>query len=142
MCRSDELQDKVEEAVQDMLAPIKSKEQMLFQLTTQVTAFNTLYSGFNLSLPERRWFTEILNFVEKMKFISHYLNKNTIQNPTVVKTLKSPKSHFVVKPLNFLKETARLSVLTTIYAILVAPLRIKFLNLSVSEPDQQSLHVS
>ncbi|XP_063686363.1 RUN domain-containing protein 1-like isoform X2 [Bolinopsis microptera] len=33
---SDELQDKVEEAVQDMLAPIKSKEQMLFQLTTQV----------------------------------------------------------------------------------------------------------
>ena len=141
MCRSDELQDKVEEAVQDMLAPIKSKEQMLFQLTTQVTAFNTLYSGFNLSLLER-WFTEILILFLKMKFIRHYLNKNTIQNPTVVKTLKSPKSHFVVKPLNFLKETARLSVLTTIYAILVAPLRIKFLNLSVSEPDQQSLHVS
>ena len=64
MFRSDELQDKVEEAVQDMLAPIKSKEQMLFQLTTQVTAFNTLYSGFNLSLPER-WFTEILHFVLK-----------------------------------------------------------------------------
>ncbi|KAL5267991.1 hypothetical protein ACHWQZ_G004888 [Mnemiopsis leidyi] len=33
---TDELQDKVEEAVQDMMAPIRSKEQMLFQLTTQV----------------------------------------------------------------------------------------------------------
>lgn len=33
---TDELQDKVEEAVQEMLAPIRSKEQMLYQLTTQV----------------------------------------------------------------------------------------------------------
>lgn len=33
---TDELQEKVEAAVQDMLAPIRTKEQMLYQLTTQV----------------------------------------------------------------------------------------------------------
>ena len=38
------MQDKVEEAVQDMLAPIRSKEQMLFQLTTQVYTVCTVHS--------------------------------------------------------------------------------------------------